>query len=136
MAHFVAGLAHAGKDDLAGVAACSQDTRQLSAGYDVEAGTELREYGQDAEVGVGFDCVTDQRAATCERLLPGIEGSGERGFRIDVAGCAELFGDLRQCQSFEAQGAVQAVQGRRWIGAEGFLRGGHWIEEGWIRSGG
>ena len=72
-AHLGGGLADAGEDHLASIAAGGQHAGQFAAGDDVEAGAQLGEYRQHAKAGVGLDRVAHQRLAQAEGALVGVE---------------------------------------------------------------
>ena len=61
-AHFVARLAHAGKDHFARITAGRNDALKLATGDDVKARAQLAQQTEDGEVGIRFHRITDQRA--------------------------------------------------------------------------
>ena len=63
------GLANAGEHDPRRRAACRDNARELAAGDDIESAAGARQQAEHAQVGVGFDGVTDQRRPTRQRLL-------------------------------------------------------------------
>ena len=77
--HFRDGLSDAGKNDLAGVAAGRDDSRELAAGYDVEAASQTRQQVQQREVGVGFHRVTHEVWRIAEGGVELAERAFQRG---------------------------------------------------------
>ena len=123
-AHLGGGLADAGEDHLASIAAGGQHAGQFAAGDDVEAGAQLGEYRQHAKAGVGLDGVAHQRLAQAEGALVGVEGLGQRGAGIDVGGGAELGGDV--CEGDPFKGQAGGAGGKRRHG-----QGGRHGRESW-----
>ena len=60
-AHFSRGLADTGENDLLRICARCERTLQFATRNDVEAGATTGKQVEDAEVGIGFDCVADER---------------------------------------------------------------------------
>ena len=87
--HLGFGLADARENRLSCSAACGQNARKLSAGYDVEARAQTGEHVEHREVRIGLHGVTDQHVVTRSGLLEVAVRRLQRRARIDVARCAE-----------------------------------------------
>ena len=107
-AHFIRGLADAGKHHFFRLAARRQNPRQFAAGNDVEARAEAREKIQNGEAGVGLHRVADQVLALGEGRVETLVGCGQRGMGIDVTGRAEFFGNAGKRNGFDAQFGIMA----------------------------
>ena len=82
LAHFGAGFAHAGKNHLAHVATCGDDTLQLAARDDVKTTTCLREDLQHRQRGVGLHRITNLRLAARKTTLVGGQCAKHGGFGV------------------------------------------------------
>ena len=77
--HFRGGLSDTGKNDLARIAAGRDDSRELSAGYDVEAASQTRQQVQQRQVGVGFHRVANKVWRIAEGGVELAERAFQRG---------------------------------------------------------
>ena len=109
-------FSNAGENDFLRVGARCQHALQLAAGDNIETGAHTGKEVQDGEIGVGFDCVADERILASrmlgEYVLKLTQGLFQCGAGINIGRCAELFSKRRQSQGFGVQDAV--FQGK-WV---------------------
>ncbi len=108
-ADFDAGLADAGKNDFAGIAARTQHPLQLTARDNIEARAHLRKNPQDAEIAVGLDRITDLGIVT-EGSAEGVIALAQRRFGIDVTGRTVMLRYLLQGEVFAIKGVIAVVK--------------------------
>src|SRR5207244_11153241 len=106
LGELVVGLADAGEDDLAGIAACGDHAGELAAGNDVESAAQAREHVEDREIRVGLKRVTDEVTQSRKGLVELAVCSRQRGARIYEAGCSVARRDLGERHTFDAERAL------------------------------
>jgi hypothetical protein len=106
--HLGRSLADAGKQHLRRVAAGGEDARQLAAGDDVEARAEAREAVEQRQAGVGLDGIADQVGVSGKRRVIGAVGGIQGSAGVDIAGCAEAFGNGVEGDGFAMQPVIDA----------------------------
>jgi hypothetical protein len=105
-AHFLGGLADAGKDDALARHAGGLRAEVFAARDHVHPRAEPGEMGQDRLVRVRFHREADEVVETAQRLFEQAEVAGQRGAGIDVERRADLRRDLRQRHVLGMQDAV------------------------------
>ena len=109
-AHLLLRLAHAGEDDLAGIAARREHARELAARNDVEPASQARKEVQHREARIGLDRVAHQVVGAGERRIVGAPGLDERRARVDEARRSVLLGDPAERDRLGVQLAVPVVE--------------------------
>ena len=110
LAHLLLRLAHAGEDDLAGIAARREHARELAARNDVEPASKARKEVQHREARIGLDRVAHQVVGAGERRIVGAPGLDERRPRVDEARRSVLLGDPAERDRLGVQLAVPVVE--------------------------
>ena len=106
-AHFIGGLADAGKDDAAGRDARRDGAQQLAARHDIGAKAQLRQRRQHGGIGVGLDREGDQRVGQLRQAITkNADMPFQRGGGIDIDGRADGLGNGLHRHLLHLHGAV------------------------------
>ena len=115
-AHFIAGLAHAGKNHFARISTGSDHSREFSCRDDVESCAHLGKQTQDGQVRVGFHRVTDQHIPAGAWLGERPVRRFQRGTGIDVTRRSVPAGNRLEGYGFGVQHAIAACKrGHDWL---------------------
>ena len=108
-AHLGFGLAHAGKDDLAGGNARRQRLGQFAARHHIGARAQLRQCFENRQIVVGLDRVGDQRARR-QRAREHLEMTLQRGGGIAIKGRADGARQFVQPHLLGAEHAIAVLE--------------------------
>ena len=87
-------FAHTGKNRFRRIAACRQNTRQLTAGYNVKTAPPRSKVLDDAQVAIRFHCVADKRIQSGKCGLVVFKCLGQRRFAVHIKRRTKLFGKM------------------------------------------